>query len=612
MTSGVRTVAALCVAVLLSECATQAVQSTVGQMSARSDATAAVIDQYRREIPQLMEEQGVPGLAVAVVDDQGILWSEGFGVADSHESAPVTPDTTFSLQSTSKTFTATAVLLAVQDGLLDLDEPITTYVPGFTVQSIFEDHPESRITLRHLLSHTAGFTIEAPVGNNWDGDAASFDSHIASISATWLRSPVGSGLRDRLFEPLGMLDSSFDAEVIGAADDRAVGHEPPVPHKFWPVPMVPSGGLYASVNDVARFLEFQLGGGVVDGRALLDPLLVDEMRTVHFPERGGGYGYGLGVGRTGWYRGDNADLFSHGGGGFGFRSDLWWLPELQLGIAVLFNSANHDLRGSLALAILDDLAHEAPYRDRLRSLPDHSRVGEDWDDWLPPPSLASDIRAQAMAPGPARWQSFLGEYQTATLGAWLSPASGGRYTAREHRSQPRPGASTGRRCSCLGVGHHQIVARTGCRAVAGRLIRHGAARTPRRSQPASRSSDFVSCPPVAPLPEGSRCGLRQSVGSAAPAAHDSGRRCQRRRSRTQLQRRGPRPGGPTVGPPIIRAATVTRIAVDERHRPGLVGGCGEAAGPSARPRGLRPPGCRPPDPQSSQRPARSVRRRRGG
>jgi hypothetical protein len=123
------------------------------------------------------------------------------------------------------------------------------------------------------------------------------------------------------------------------------------------------------------------------------------------------------VGRTGWYRGGNADLFSHGGAGFGFRSDLWWLPELQLGIAVLFNSANHDLQGSLALAILDDLAHEAPYRDRLRSLPYHSRVSEDWDDWLPPPSLAADISAQAMAPDPARWQSFLGEYQTVTLGA---------------------------------------------------------------------------------------------------------------------------------------------------------------------------------------------------
>ena len=230
MRSGIRAIVVLCMAVLFGGCGTQPVQSTAGRMSARSDAADAVIDHYRREIPHLMEEQGIPGLAVAVVDDHGVVWSEGFGVADRHTSAPITPDTLFSLQSTSKTFTATAVLLAVQDGLLDLDEPITTYLPDFTVQSIFEDRPESRITLRHLLSHTAGFTIEAPIGNNWDGDAESFDAHIASISDTWLRFPVGSGyaysnlgidlagdilqtvtgqafadyVRDRLLEPLGM------------------------------------------------------------------------------------------------------------------------------------------------------------------------------------------------------------------------------------------------------------------------------------------------------------------------------------------------------------------------------------------------------------------------
>jgi CubicO group peptidase (beta-lactamase class C family) len=390
-----------------------------------------------------MEEQGVPGLAVAVVDDEGVVWSEGFGVIDSHGSDAVTPGTWFSLQSTSKTFTATAVLLAVQDGLLELDEPITTYLPDFTVQSTFEDDPQSRITLRHLLSHTAGFTIEAPVGNNWDGDADSFDAHVASISDTWLRFPVGTGyaysnldidlagyilqrvtgqpfadyVREHLFEPLGMLDSSFEADVIDAAGEIAIGHVPELPHEFRPVPMVPSGGLYASVEDVARFLEFQLEGGGVDGRTVLDGALVDEMRTVQFPDRGDGYGYGLGVGRTGWYAGANADLFSHGGGGFGFRSDLWWLPELQLGIAVMFNSADHDLQGNLALEILDDLAHERPYLDRLRELPAHARVREDWGDWLPPPSLAADIHAQAIGPDPARWQPFLGKYQTVDLGA---------------------------------------------------------------------------------------------------------------------------------------------------------------------------------------------------
>ena len=84
-------------------------------------------------------------------------------------------------------------------------------------------------------------------------------------------------------------------------------------------------------------------------------------------------GYALGVARTGWYAGDNADLFSHGGGGFGFLADLWWVPQLQLGIAVLTNSADHHLQGDLALSILSDLVHQpgTVYQARLNALPAH-------------------------------------------------------------------------------------------------------------------------------------------------------------------------------------------------------------------------------------------------
>jgi CubicO group peptidase (beta-lactamase class C family) len=79
----------------------------------------------------------------------------------------------FSVQSVSKNFTAAAVLLAVLEGLLDLDRPISEYLPSFTVNSRFEEHPEKKMTLRLLLSHRAGFTHEAPVGNNYDGDSTS-------------------------------------------------------------------------------------------------------------------------------------------------------------------------------------------------------------------------------------------------------------------------------------------------------------------------------------------------------------------------------------------------------------------------------------------------------
>ena len=155
--------------------------ASVGVPPARAaaDPVTPVIERFRAEIPQLMADQGVPGLAVAVVDGETPLWVEGFGHVDGPDSAPVTADTIFSVQSMSKVFTATAVMRAVQDGLVALDEPITTYLPDFTVHSAFEAQPERKITLRMLLGHTAGFTHEAPIGNNNDLEPGDFDEHVA-------------------------------------------------------------------------------------------------------------------------------------------------------------------------------------------------------------------------------------------------------------------------------------------------------------------------------------------------------------------------------------------------------------------------------------------------
>ncbi len=91
--------------------------------------------------------------------------------------------------------TAAAIMLAVQRGLLDLDKPIAAYLPDFTVNSRFEAKPQAKMTLRHLLSHRAGFTHEAPIGNNDDLSFPSFEAHVRSISDTWLRFPVGDRFR---------------------------------------------------------------------------------------------------------------------------------------------------------------------------------------------------------------------------------------------------------------------------------------------------------------------------------------------------------------------------------------------------------------------------------
>jgi CubicO group peptidase (beta-lactamase class C family) len=408
---------------------------------AADDPVATVIARYRERIPELMTEQGVPGLAVALVDADQALWIEGFGHLDGPDSAPVTPDTIFSVQSMSKLFTATAVMQAVADGRLDLDEPITAYLPDFTVHSAFEEHPERKITLRTLLSHTAGFTHEAPIGNNNELDPGDFDAHVRSISDTWLRFPVGSGyaysnlgidlagyilergdgkpfadvMRDSLLAPLGLDRSTFDRAVIRSADDRAVGHVDLYPEPPLDVPMTAAGGLYASAADLDRFLRFQLDDGSIDGRAVLDPEWMAEMRTVQGPRAGEPAGWGLGVVSHRWNRFEQRpDLFDHGGGGYGFLADLWWSPPLGIGIAVLTNSQDHQLQGDLALSILGDLASEpGVYRDRLLALPARPAVADPSTSFEPPQGITGLVAAAAMDPTgdeAVRWAACSGAY----------------------------------------------------------------------------------------------------------------------------------------------------------------------------------------------------------
>jgi CubicO group peptidase (beta-lactamase class C family) len=164
----------------------------IAQTPIASASIADVIAKFRQEIPQHMQQDNIPGMAIAVVDDQGILWQESFGYTDWDRQTPIAPNTIFSLQSMSKSFTATAAMFAAQDGLVDLDAPITTYLPDFHVHSIFEEHPEQKMTLRILLSHTAGFPHDTSYGNNNDNSPYSFEKHIASISDTWLMFPVGT------------------------------------------------------------------------------------------------------------------------------------------------------------------------------------------------------------------------------------------------------------------------------------------------------------------------------------------------------------------------------------------------------------------------------------
>ena len=379
------------------------------------------------------------------------MWVKGFGHLYGGGSAPVTANTIFSVQSMSKLFTATAVMRAAAAGLVKLDAPITKYLPEFTVHSAFEKHPERKITLRMLLDHTAGFTQEAPIGNNNNLDPGSFDAHERSISDTWLRFPVGSGfaysnlgidlagyilervegkpyaqvMQDSLLEPLGMDHSSFDRARIRATANRALGHEHPFRSPPVDVPMTAAGGLYTSASDLARFLRFELKRGSIDGRVVLQPRWLVEMETAQWPYAGAPAGYGLGVERHRWNRWNGRPaLFEHGGGGFGFISETWWAPQLGIGVAVLTNSDDHQLQNEISLSILTDLVSKpGVYRERLLALPWRSPA-EDLQSLFEPPIAMAKLVANAAMAGrgdeAARWASYSGLYRAPDWG-YIAP-----------------------------------------------------------------------------------------------------------------------------------------------------------------------------------------------
>ena len=227
--------------------------------------------------------------------------------------------------------------------------------------------------------------------------------------------PFAEVVHDTLLAPLGMGHSSFDRTVIRSTDDRAIGHVDPYPAPPLDVAMTGAGGLYSSATDLARFLRFQLNDGSIDGRTVLDATWMKEMRTVPAPNAGAPAGYALGVGRTRWNRwAGRPDLFFHGGGGYGFLADLWWLPQPGIGIAILTNSQDHELQQDLALSILADLLTEpGVYRDRLLALPSQTPV-VDPSQFDPPTGLADLVADAAMVPTgdeDVRWAAYSGSYR---------------------------------------------------------------------------------------------------------------------------------------------------------------------------------------------------------
>lgn len=335
-------------------------QSQAGEPSAfpqlRSD--------FANTIQKELRAGSMSGVSVALVDDQQILWAQGFGFADKKRRRPAQANTVYRAGSISKLFTALAAMQLVEQGKLDIDQPVTRYLPDFRIISPFPDG--SVFSLRQLMCHRSGNVRESPVGGYFDDSEPTVAATVASLASCVLVYPpntktkysnsgvtiVGHAVEriagqpfvehqeQQLLGPLGMGSSAFRINeslrprlakgYLPVADGKGGFREVEAPH--FELGTVPAGNLYTTAEDLARFLSFLFAGGRIGGRQLLQPQTLEEMFTPQLTSQTNGFGLGFNVS---WFRGHKT--VNHMGAVYGFTSLVSGLPREKLGVVVLCN-----------------------------------------------------------------------------------------------------------------------------------------------------------------------------------------------------------------------------------------------------------------------------------
>lgn len=308
-----------------------------------------------------------PGLALAVVRDDRVLLTEGFGVRAVEAGLPVEADTPFYIASSTKSFTALLATILDHRGVLDLDTPVRSALPD----APFPEGPP--VTLRRLLTHTSGLVNQPVVirtAYTGDHDRAQLLDLVAStqvrrqefdysnlgyvlaglviddrVEGTWK-----DALRREIFEPLGMDRTTASVERVraegwplAATYTASPGGSEPIPFVKTDATMHPAGGLISSARDLARWLRFQLGEGRLDGRRLVPEEVVRATHSRHVEVDQKFYlfhrtGYALG-----WYISDyeGETLLHHFGSFEGFRAHVSFMPDRGLGVVALINETGH-------------------------------------------------------------------------------------------------------------------------------------------------------------------------------------------------------------------------------------------------------------------------------
>src|SRR5438105_454703 len=355
-------------------------------------ASLAGFDQY---ITKTMQDWKVPGLAIAVVKDDSIMFMKGFGTRTMGTAQPVDEHTLFAIGSSSKAFTATLVAMMVDQGKMHWDDAATTYLPGV---QLFDPYVTRELTVRDLLTHRSGLTRGDLMWYATDYNRDEILRRVRFLKPTWsVRSRFGyqnimylaagqavahvAGtswdelVRERIFTPLGMTESNTSTRDLAGKPNVATPHTD-VNDTLIVVPwhnidnIGPAGSINSNVSDMIKWVRFQLAQGSVKGKALVSPSALGETHTAQMVIPVGADAkqlnpfthletYGMG-----WFLSDyrGRELDQHGGNIDGMSAMVALMPEEKLGMVILTNANGSPVPTIAMYRVIDALLNE-PARD---------------------------------------------------------------------------------------------------------------------------------------------------------------------------------------------------------------------------------------------------------
>ncbi|HKR21413.1 MAG TPA: serine hydrolase domain-containing protein [Pyrinomonadaceae bacterium] len=323
-------------------------------------------------VPEELKERNTPGAVIAIVSGDRVVYQKAFGLANIETRAEMTPEMLFRLGSTTKMFTAAALVSLAEQNKIKLDEPIGNRVKGLNPKI-------AELTPHHLLSNSAGVRDFAAPGISNDDPALGNmvrswkdeiffttqqgDVYSYSSAGFWLSGfvveelqgkPYADAMTELLFKPLGM-DRTTLRPLMALTYPTATAHaidkgQPVIVRPFFNnVAMWPAGSIFSNANDLSRWVIALLNDGRLDGKQVLSSSLIGKMFGHHISvpgEKNSYYAYGLTA-----FKFNDVEFVGHGGFSRGYGSMIQMVPARKFAVIVLTNKSGETLRKTLNKAM---------------------------------------------------------------------------------------------------------------------------------------------------------------------------------------------------------------------------------------------------------------------